>query len=94
MKTELISTIILVVIIAVFIFRKKKGEKASSWKGKLIKKKDITDEDDENHVYRLIFRTDGGKTSKVSVSEEVFNKAKIGDRYEKIAGDFIPRKIS
>jgi len=94
MKNEFISTIILIVIITVFVSLKKKGEKASSWKGELVKKRDIVDEDDENHVYKLIFKKDNGKKSKLSVSEKVFLEAKIGDRYEKIAGEFFPKKIS
>ena len=94
MSTNLISTIVLVVIIAVIIAFKRKKAKNSSWKGELIKKKDITDEDDENHVYRLIFKTDSGKKIKVPVSGNVFNQAKIGARYEKIAGNNIPQKIS
>lgn len=94
MSTNLISTIVLVVIIAVIITFKRKKAKNSSWKGELIKKKDITDEDNENHVYRLIFKTDSGKKIKVLVNENVFNQAKIGVRYEKIAGNNIPQKIS
>ena len=94
MSTNLISTIVLVVIIAVIVAFKRKKTKNSSWKGELIKKKDITDEDNENHVYRLIFKTDSGKKIKVPVSENVFNQAKIGTKYEKIAGDNIPQKIS
>jgi hypothetical protein len=94
MLNNLISTIVLVAIIVVFVVFKRKKTKNSSWRGELIKKKDITDEDDENHVYRLIFKTDSGKISKVSVSEDIYSKAKIGDKYEKVTGDFIPRKIS
>jgi hypothetical protein len=91
-STELISTIILVVVIAVFLMLKSKKNKNSTWKGELIKKKDFTDEDNENHLYRLIFKTDDGKKVKVTVKEEIYNKAKIGDKYEKSAGDYIPKK--
>ena len=87
-------TVALVIIVIVFLVLKKKKEKNSSWKGELIKKKDIADEDDENHVYRLIFKKDNGKKAKVSVNQEIYNQAKIGDRYEKMAGDYIPKKIS
>ncbi len=93
-STNLISTIILVAIIVVILVLKKKKEKNSSWKGELIKKKDLTDEDNENHVYRLIFKKDNGKKAKIPVNEETYNQAKIGDRYEKSAGDYIPKKIS
>jgi len=93
MKTELISTLVLIAVVTVFLTLKSKKEKNSSWKGELIKKKDITDEDDENHVYRLIFKKDNGKKAKVSVSEEIYNQATIGDKYEKAKGVYIPKKI-
>lgn len=93
-STELISTIILVVVIAVFLMLKSKKNKNSTWKGELIKKKDFTDEDNENHLYRLIFKTEDGKKAKVTVKEEMYNQAKIGDKYEKMLGDYIPKKIS
>lgn len=92
-STNIISTIVLIIIITVILTLKSKKEKNSSWKGELIKKKDITDEDNENHVYRLIFKKDNGKKAKVSVNEETFNQAKIGDRYEKLSGDYLPKKI-
>jgi hypothetical protein len=92
--TELISTIILVIAVTIFFTLKSKKEKSSSWKGELIKKKDIIDEDDENHIYRLIFKKDSGKKAKVSVSKEMFNQAQVGDRYEKVAGDYLPKKTS
>ena len=93
MKTELVSTIILVIVVTVILTLKSKKEKDSYWKGELIKKRDITDEDNENHVYKLIFRKENGKKIKVSVSEENFNKAKVGDKYEKAKGEYIPKKI-
>lgn len=80
------------IIVAVVIFKRKKF-KNSSWKGELIKKRAISDEDNENYIYKLIIKTDGGKKVKISVSEEIYNQAKGGERYEKIAGDNIPKKI-
>lgn len=93
MKSELVSTLVIIAVLVVYFVLKRKNTKASSWKGELIKKRDLTDEDDENHVYRLIFKTDGGKKVKVSVSEDIYNQAQVGDRYEKLPGDFIPKKI-
>jgi hypothetical protein len=94
MATNFISTLILVAIVILVVVYKRKKAKASSWKGELVKKRDITDEDDENHVYRLIFKTDAGKKEKVSVSEKIFDQAKVGERYEKIAGERVPQKLS
>jgi hypothetical protein len=93
MGSNLIATIIVVAVVVAIVLIKKKQTKNSSWKGEVIKKKDISDEDNENHVYRLIFKTDDGKKAKLSVSEEVYNQAKVGDRYEKLSGDNTPKKI-
>ncbi len=95
MKTnELIMTILLVAGLTIFFTLKSKKEKDSTWKGELIKKRDITDEDGENHVYKLIFKTDNGKKAKARVSEETYNNSQIGEKFEKIKGDYTPRKIS
>lgn len=91
---ELISTIFLVLFLIVFFSLKSKKEKDSSWKGELVKKRDISDEDNENHVYVLIFKTDGGKRAKARVSEEIYNQSSVGERFEKLKGEYIPRKIS
>jgi len=94
MKTsEVFGTIVLIAIVIIYLTIKSKKTKNSSWKGELIKKRDITDEDNENHVYRLIFRINNGKKVKVSVSEEIYNKSQVGDKFEKIKGDYIPKKI-
>lgn len=93
MKSELVSTLVIVAALIVYFVIKRKNTKASSWKGELIKKRDLTDEDDKNHVYRLLFKTDSGKRAKVSVSEDIYNQAQVGDRYEKLPGFFIPKKI-
>lgn len=94
MKTEFISTLVLLAILIVYIMLKKKKEKNSSWKGELIKKRTLSDEDDEYFVYKFTFKTDQGKTVKVSVPEKIYNEGKIGDRYEKISGENVPKKLS
>ena len=91
---EIISTIILVLFLIVFFSLKSKKEKDSSWKGELIKKKDISDEENENHIYTLVFKTDDGKKAKARVSEEFYNQTNVGERFEKIKGEYSPRKIS
>ena len=95
MKTsELISTIVLVIIVTLYFTLKSKRDKDSSWTGQLKKKKDYTDEDNENHRYVLIVKTDSGKKAKAVVSESDYNQAQIGDRYQKTSGDYTPKKIS
>jgi hypothetical protein len=94
MKTELISTIILVILVTVILTLRSKKERASYWKGELVKKNDFTDEDNENHMYRLTFKTEVGKKKKVTVKEELYMKSKIGDKFEKMAGEYIPKRLS
>lgn len=92
-KNELIPTITLVLGLTIFFTIKSKKDKDSSWKGELVKKKTISDEDDENHVYRLIFKTTDGKTKKASVGEDFYNQVQIGDKFEKLKGEYAPKKI-
>jgi hypothetical protein len=92
-KNELIPTIALVLGLTIFFTIKSKKDKDSSWKGELVKKKTISDEDDENHVYRLIFKTTDGKTKKASVGEDFYNQVQIGDKFEKLKGEYTPKKI-
>jgi len=54
----------------------------------------MTDEDGSTYTYKLIFKTDSGKKAKAKVSEEMYNQAQVGEKYEKIKGEYVPRKIS
>lgn len=60
----------------------------------MIKKRTMTDEDGSTYTYKLIFKTDSGKKAKAKVSEEMYNQAQVGEKYEKIKGEYVPRKIS
>jgi len=91
---ETIITILLVLGLTVFFTLKSKKEKDSSWKGELIKKKTYSDEDDENHIYQLIFKTEEGKKVKAKVGEDYYNQVQIGDKFEKDKGEYVPRKIA
>jgi len=91
---EIIITIFLVIGVTIFFTMKSRKEKDSSWKGELIKKRTMTDEDGDTYGYKLIFKKEDGKKAKVKVSEEMYNQAQVGEKYEKISGDYIPKKIS
>jgi hypothetical protein len=90
---NIVGTLVLLVGIIVYFILKRRNEKGSSWTGELIKKQDISDEEDQNHIYRLVFKTDEGKTVKVLVKEDLYNQAQIGEKYQKMAGIFIPKKV-
>lgn len=74
----------------------KKG-KDSFWKGELIDKKYVQGEDFDTgrkeDYYTLIFKTEEGKQIKVGVAREVYDEYKIGDRAEKVKGDFHIKKL-
>ncbi len=93
-KNELIPTILLVLGLTIFFTIKSKKDKDSSWKGELVKKKTYSDEDDENHVYQLTFKTEDGKKKKARVGEDYYNQVQIGDKFEKNKGEYVPRKVA
>jgi len=91
---ELISTIILVVAVTIFFSLKSKKEKNEAWQGEVIKKQDLSDEDGDNHVFRLVFKTLEGKKKKVRVGEDLYRQTNIGDKFEKISGDYVPKRLA
>jgi hypothetical protein len=91
---EIIITIVFVILVTIFFTLKSKKEKESAWRGELVKKRIMSDEDGDTYAYKLIFKTESGKKVKSKVSEEMFNQAQIGERFEKVRGEYIPRRIS
>mgnify|MGYP001768291132 CR=1 FL=1 len=90
---EIVATIILVIVITLVFTIKSKKYKDSSWVVEVIKKKVYSDEDNENHVYKLFFKTQEGKRYKVNVDENTYNQTNIGDKFQKIKGEYLPKKI-
>jgi len=74
----------------------KKG-RDSSWKGELIEKKYVEGEDFDSGMkkdyFTLIFKTDAGKQIKVGTNKKIYDEYKVGDKAEKVKGDFHPKKI-
>jgi hypothetical protein len=73
--------------------------RASAWRGELVDKiyKSRRNFDDANRVdefYTLVFKTEDGKTLKVGTSRQVYDSYTIGDKAEKKAGEFWPKKLS
>lgn len=52
----------------------------------------MTDEDGDTYGYKLIFKKEDCEKAKVKVSEEMYNQAQVGDKYEKLKGEYIPKK--
>ena len=70
------------------------GKRNDVWKGELIKKTSNPGDMDTNPYYYLHFKTEEGKKKKFSTpSEQYWNTWKVGDRAEKVKGDFFPKKI-
>lgn len=82
------------------IFKLIMKSKNSSWQGKVVDKKFFqkTRDDDGIHkkenFYHLVVETDSGKTMKVGLSGEMWDKFSIGDKITKPKGSLYPSKIS
>jgi len=81
-----------------FVFKLVKKSKDSAWKGVVIDKKHNQVRDDEyrnkfNHFYYLVVKTDQGKEMKVGLSQQFYDKFKVGDKLEKPKGKLFPQKI-
>lgn len=87
-------TVIAVAVVTIFFSLISLRSKNSSWKGSLIDKTYENDDDSGQDYYTLIFKTDTGKKTKSRVSKETYETSNIGDRYEKVKGEYYPTKIS
>ena len=91
---EYVYSIILVVVIVVVVMISTKKKKAEVWKGKLEKKRINHGDEDTMDTYRLIFRTDEGKKTGITIStRDFFNSWEVGDLAEKKQGEFFPTKV-
>ncbi|MBP6976359.1 hypothetical protein KBB42_02085 [Candidatus Dojkabacteria bacterium] len=64
------------------------------WKGELIKKNSTPGDMETNPYYYLVFKTEDGKKKKFSTpSEQYWNTWEVGDKGEKVKGEFFPKKI-
>ena len=91
---ELFLTVVIVVsLIAIFSYKAHR-QKQSSWKGVLFKKRYFEDYEDGESTYTLIFKTENGKKSRFKLkSRAEFDKWTEGDKAEKTAGEYFPKKI-
>jgi len=69
----------------------------SAWSGELVEKKYFEGEDMDTDLkkdyFTLIFKTKEGKQVKVGVDKKTYDSYKVGDKAEKIKGEFHPRKL-
>jgi hypothetical protein len=98
----LLILVLIIFLSPVFLFFKliqgKVGkQKKSSWRGKLVDKKHLEYEDDDDpypkDLFTLCFETDEGKQIKINVVKKVYEDWRVGDKAEKIAGKLLPEKI-
>jgi hypothetical protein len=100
MNLTLIIVIVAVVITAIIGYFVVTKQIKSAWRGTLVDKKESRNRVDRQSVngaqysiYYLIFETNSGKKVKISVNGDFYDKCKIGDKYEKKAGELNPQKI-
>lgn len=92
---ETVLTIVFVGVVTGLVSWHVARQKKSSWKGTLVEKKQKTQDDEDSGPstsYKLIFRTVEGKKKKCSVHSSVYNQWNVGDRAEKISGEWLPSK--
>jgi hypothetical protein len=69
-------------------------KKDDEWKGELVKKRFNRGDEESRPSYILIFKTDEGKKKRFSTpSEEYWHEWEVGDRAEKVKGEFFPSKV-
>lgn len=89
---EILLTVIVVLVVTALFTFKSQRDKNSAWKGNVVKMKVDNDDDNGRTYYRLEIQTQSGK-KKINVSQEAYNMTKIGDMYEKVAGELFPKKL-
>jgi hypothetical protein len=103
MKILIFLIVVLIIFVSpLFLFLKLiKGkaakQKKSSWKGKLVDKKQLEWEDEDDpypkHLYTLYFETTEGEQIKINVAKKVFEDWHVNDKAEKTEGKLLPEKI-
>jgi len=106
MNPILIVIIILCVIgLAIYLYIRRLN---SAWKGTLIDKQIIQKQVVDNSVdrnmsdtrkvrteinYQMTFQTENDKRINLSVNSNFYNTSVIGDKFEKVKGEYTPKKI-
>jgi hypothetical protein len=70
--------------------------KKDEWIGTVVDKLHKTNRNENNreeHYYTLVINTDAGRKRNIAVTLDQYNSAKPGDRYQKIPGNLLPKKI-
>ena len=64
------------------------------WTGELIKKSWNPGDMDNTPSYTMIFKTEEGKKKRFNTPDQrYYDQWEIGDRAEKVKGDFFPKKV-
>ncbi len=85
--------IIFVSIVVVFLVVSAIKQRNSTWKGRVVKKKErkvSSDYGASSKLYTLIFETEDGKKKRANVKKELYESTGVGNRFEKIKGKFSP----
>lgn len=91
---EIALTIAVIGLVTAFFTWKAKRSQADSWTGEVIKKKVHNDEESGRTQHQLIVKTSTGQKKKFNVHQESFAEVRIGDKFEKVAGELHPKRVS
>jgi len=91
---EYVYSIILVVLIVAIMVWWVAKKKKEVWKGELIKKSWNPGDMDNTPSYTMIFKTEEGKKKRFNTPDQrYYDQWEVGDRAEKVKGDFFPKKV-
>ncbi|MDO8513507.1 MAG: DUF2500 family protein [bacterium] len=100
-----IVVIVGIVALVIYLYIKRLN---SAWKGTLIDKQIVQRQVVENSgsrnasgmrttrmetTYEMKFDTEEGKRIVLSVKEELYNSSVVGEKFEKVKGEYMPKKI-
>jgi len=90
---ETVLTILFVAAVTAFFSYISYRQKQQSWKGELIEKFIKEGDEDSMDQWFIMFKTETGKKIKMNVGKGFYDQVKVGERYEKKKGDYVPVKI-
>jgi hypothetical protein len=86
---SVIGFVVATAIVTFFVQRMRTSE----WKGELIKKRHNPGDMDTTESFSFVFRTDDGKKKRFQTKRVVFDTWNVGDRAEKVKGEYFPRRV-
>ena len=90
---EWVYSVVAVVVVTLVIVFFTSQRKKSAWTGILHKKRYNPGDMETSESYSLVFKTDDGKKKRFQVNRVVFDTWNEGDKAEKVAGEYMPKRV-